>query len=233
MGKKAFNSGFFLICLILYGFFIPTALVFSETPTYSDPPGDNGGGPAFEDILQVWVENDEAFIRFKLELNGAFDQMQYPIFYAFISINNETGILHSGWNIRVQYLILLTGTPSSGVAINFIDYVNGSNSLPTPLQGGLANYTLSYNNFTLEIDYKLRSYYLGAGFLNLYLGQMIHLRFQGSSTSDYAPDLDQSLIEYVMKGVENSLLLIFLIIFIPLIGVALGLIILYRRRPLN
>lgn len=93
-------------------------------------------------------------------------------------------------------------------------------------------FNFSNNNQTLEIGYKLRAYSGGKGYLDLSPGQTIKIRIMSGGDTDLAPDFEKNLISYTLSGGGNTPLLILLIILFPVIGVALGLFIYYRRRDM-
>lgn len=194
MNRKKVGVGAFVLFALFFGTVVTNGVGFTQTPTYIDPGGDST--PLCTDILKVWIDNDATYLRFKLELNGSFDQYVHPAYLAYISIDNSTGS-NNGWDLPIDYRIKLEFAPSGGINSGFIDENNSSNDHIDPFGVGLVYYSLSNNNHTLEFGYKLQTADQGKGFLNVSIGQTIYLKFQGYLDSDLVPDLGL-LIRYVL-----------------------------------
>jgi hypothetical protein len=173
---------------------LTTGFCFSETPTYVDVGGDNL--PACTDILKVWIDNDATYLRFKFEINASVDQYVYPYYLAFIALDNSTG-WNYGWDLPINCYISLAISPI-GQIFSAFSAANVSNYLSDPISVGLMYYAFSNNNHTVEFGYKIRTSYLGAGYLNVSTGQTIYLKLMGDTDSDVVPD-SAALISYTIK----------------------------------
>ena len=106
MKYKKLGTGFVVLVMLLPSIMVMSAAGFSETPICTDPAGDHGGSPDFTDILQVWVDNDATYLKFKFKVNGSWDAAQWPYFCVFISTDNATGVAQAGF--MVDYYIVLS-----------------------------------------------------------------------------------------------------------------------------
>ncbi|HUY01238.1 MAG TPA: hypothetical protein VMV49_16880 [Candidatus Deferrimicrobium sp.] len=200
MNRKKVGLVFILFALF-FGTMVTNGMGFTQAPTLIDPGGDEI--PTCTDILKVWVANDATFLRFKFETNGSFNQYVAPIFDAYISIDNSTG-MDMGWDLPIDYRIYFEIVESGIIYSALEDYNNGSNNHFTPHEVGLMYYSLSNNNHTLEFGYKIQATEQGKGFLNVSIGQKIYLKFHAGPDSDLAPDL-KSLICYVLTEEEGGI----------------------------
>jgi hypothetical protein len=194
MNHKKVGLGAFVLFALFFGTLVTNGVGFTQTPTYIDPGGDST--PLCTDILKVWIDNDANFLRFKLEINGSFDQYVNPLYIAYISTDNNTGLVY-GWDLPIDCYIHFEMSSSGVLYSNFQDWNNGTNSHNDVLSAGLMYWSLSNDNHTLEFGYKLQTSDQGTGFLNLSIGQTIYLKFQGDLDSDLAPDLSL-FIRYVL-----------------------------------
>jgi hypothetical protein len=202
MRSKQTGLASFVVLAILCGILLSSGWCFSTTPTYVDPGGDQGSAPVFADILKVWVDNDNTFLRFKWEMNESFDQYGWPWFSAFISVDNSTGS-DFGWDVLLDYRIVVYAAPDHGPRMQLSNYGNSSNNLVDTILKAMSYCSLTNNNKTIEFGYRLQTYYNDSGvfkgFLNVSIGQTIYLRMQGDYDSDYAPNTDLPSIRYVVK----------------------------------
>ena len=224
--KRILLATFFLV--YLFGLSLVTSFGFSTSPTYTDPAGDQGAYPDFIDMRQIWIDNNATHIMFKIELGGIWNLSGYAV-YIYIATGEIPYDNVIAMNVSQNYGLYFYADTQE---INFY-HVNNSNSLNSVVSLGMGYYLFSNNNQTLEIGYKLRVYSGGKGNLNLSPGQAIEIRIVCGDDTDYAPDLEKNLISYTLPGGGGgNLILILLIILFPVIGVALGLVIYYRRRDI-
>jgi hypothetical protein len=228
MRSKQAGLASFVVLAILCGTLLSSGWCFSTTPTCIDPGGDQESAPGFADILKVWVDNDGTFLRFKLELNGTYDQYYWPYHTAYISVDNSTGVDY-GWDVLIDYRIDVYAGPSYGPTIYFENFGNSTNNLDDTIPKAMSYYSLTDNNHTLEFGYRLHTYYNDAGadrgFLNVSIGQTIYLRMRGDWDSDYAPDEDLPSIRYVVKesgGIPGFGLLLLTFAMLTVFAIKLG-----------
>lgn len=217
--------------IFLFGTSLMTSFGFSTTPQHTDPTGDAGASD-YEDIINVWIDNNASHIMFKLDFVGPFNEtLSGNVVYALISINPLTGD-SSGFaaGFLNDYLV---GLSANGSAINIVLYDDGDslNSLSTNNHLGYSNQ--SNDNKTIEFGYKLRTYQGAKGYLNLTLGQTIEIKFYAGGDTDVAPNDGLDPISYTLKKSGDLGWIIVLIILFPVIGVALGLFIYYRRKDIR
>ncbi len=205
MNQKKVSLSLFVLFALFFGTMITNGMGFSQTPTYTDPGGD--GNTVGTDILKVWIDNDASYLRFKLELNGSFNQYDWPVYITWISIDNSTGVdagTHGApysFDLPVDYKLYFEIFATGEVYTYIYDYNNGTNDHLDPFGAGLTYYRLSDNNHTLEYGYKIQTAdpgNYGKGFLNVSIGQTIYLKFQGELDPDLVPD-SSLMIPYTLK----------------------------------
>jgi hypothetical protein len=201
MNCKKVALGALILFALFFGTVVTTGMAFSQAPTHTDPGGDSL--PECTDILKVWVDNDAIFLRFKLELNGSIDQSLCPIYDIFISIDNSTG-MDAGWDLPVDYRIYFEITATGLLVSGLQESGNSSNDHGNPIQAGLMYYSLSNNNCTLELGYKIQTADQGTGYLNVSIGQTIYLKFEGGLDSDFVPD-GNLFIRYVLTEAAGGI----------------------------
>lgn len=229
-----------LMLLLLSGAFCVTGVGFSAEPTFTDPTGDHTYAPAdSEDIIKCWVDNNITHILFKLEVVGSWDFMNSWL-WIWISINDATG---SNWSDRIDiladYCLFLDQVMDGTLFLGFWDlsdgtpdYITeGANDIKDLAGTGMGYFAFSNSNRTVEVGYKLQSSSGGKGYLDATGGQTIKIKFKTGTDSDYAPDWNQTGFSYTLQGGDYTLLVVLIILF-PVIGVALGLFLYYRRRDL-
>ncbi len=183
--------------------FLTNSVGFSQNPTYIDPSGDQGGDPSMIDMREIWIANNETHIMFKVNFSDVWNQNGYAV-YACISIDgNATGsstFLAEPVDFLVNYVI---GFYADSPLVSLYEILNSSNDLSSALQGGLAFYSFSNGNRTLEFGYKLHSYYLGKGYLNLSLEQTIQIKLVTGGDTDIAPNIGLAPLNYTLVPPEN------------------------------
>ncbi|HUX99664.1 MAG TPA: hypothetical protein VMV49_08930 [Candidatus Deferrimicrobium sp.] len=204
MNQKKVSLSLFVLFALFFGTMVTNGMGFSQTPTYIDPGGDSL--PPCTDILAVWIDNDASYLRFKFELNGSFNQYDWPVYITWISIDNSTGLNAASqgapqdFDLPVDYKIYFEIYATGEVYTYLTDCNNGSNNHDDPFGAGLLYYNLSNNNHTLEYGYKIQTgdpETQGKGFLNVSIGQTIYLKFQGEIDPDLVPD-SSLMIRYTL-----------------------------------
>ncbi len=173
-----------------------TSYGFATTPTLTDAYDDIQYGEA--DIIKIWIDNNATHLMFQIEFNNTFEINPFPGNYLFIyiSTDNLTGSDVDTAGFLVDYVLWLRYQGW----LDFSDIVNSSNNLPNSNSEGLGYYICKNNNHTLEIGYRLQSYSASSkGYLNITIGQTIRIRFKSDLTSDWAPELAQDPVNYVLK----------------------------------
>ncbi|NVM53073.1 MAG: hypothetical protein HWN66_05175 [Candidatus Helarchaeota archaeon] len=215
-----------VILVMLFGMTLMNGFGFSQDPIYTDPGGDSL--PERSDIFNVWIDNDATHIMFKIELNGSYDTNDCQI-EIYISVDNSTGNNDSGQiDFSADFSLICHSQ------LEFNDLVNPANDLDDVNGTSMGYFILSNSNQIVEIGYRMRTYDTGKGYLNISPGQTIYVKFKAQTTTDYAPDFGDEPIRYVLKEEPggNSAILLLLIILFPIIGVGIGLFILYRKREI-
>jgi len=198
------------MCLLIIGNILAVTKGFDENPTFTDTFGDGPAG-SYEDIKYVWVDNNETFIKFKIEFAAPFNISVVPLgtfLKIFISLDNTTGTPIT--DIKVHYDIrwFFNGPELYAWDMRFRDYINDTNTITTKLQATDLVYFRHSNNYTtMEIEYRLKSVSgfnmedvpMGIGYLNVALGQNIAVKFE-MGWSDWAPNATDGAIPYTLKG---------------------------------
>ncbi len=243
MNKKKLRIAPILLLMLLCGAFCIPAVGFSETPTYVDDKNDHQQKDYWEeDIWYVWIDNNATHIMFKVEFNGSFSVTTE--FGIYISINDATGSndingfggLDDPLDLLADYCLYLEGDNSY-----FFDLGDGTDdtntfgendiqdSTGTHTFGGLGYVIFTNSNHMVEIGYKLQASSGNKGYLDVEVGDTIKCKLKCYGDSDYAPDLGEPPIVYTLK-VERKLWIFILIIIFPIIGVALGVVLLRRKQ---
>ena len=87
-----------LLLVLLCSSFCTPAVGFSATPTHTDTFNDHTQKdmPA-NDIWHVWISHDATSLRFKVTLNGTWDDSTYHTeLFIWISVDDATGTTHGG-----------------------------------------------------------------------------------------------------------------------------------------
>jgi len=177
MKKKLGVSAIVLVALF-FGMFLVNGFCFTETPTLTDPQGD--AIPQC-DIVSVWIDNDNEYLRFKVEILGWFDATPDEYINTWngigigINVDNETGSDTSEFWQDVDY-ILWFSTVETPECLYLEDQNNGSNDAIGHPE--VSYFLLSNHNHTVEIGYKLKTYNNdGDGYLNISIRQTINVVF--------------------------------------------------------
>ncbi|MDD1778429.1 MAG: hypothetical protein LUQ65_09710 [Candidatus Helarchaeota archaeon] len=227
MKTKNFALFLTLFLLVFWSASSMPTLAFSQNPQITDASGDASYDS--EDLLKVWLAHNATHLMFKAELAAPFNGTLVRVIYIGISVSDSTGVdtdFFGDWKSD-----FLFGVSGNGAILRIVlwDQGNSSNSLWDNNQ--LGYYIQTNNDKTIEIGYRLQTYQEGKGFLNVALGQTIKVRFYSGGDSDNAPENAELPITYTLEsGTGSDWLIILLIILIPVIGVALGLFIIFRRR---
>ncbi|NVM30285.1 MAG: hypothetical protein HWN65_15680 [Candidatus Helarchaeota archaeon] len=244
MNEKKLRLAPILLLVLLCGTFCMPAMGFSETPTYIDDYNDHHQKdyPA-EDIWKVWIDNNATHIMFKVECNGSLDV--WTELGIYISTNDATGSNDSNGfaaidgplDFLADYCLLLDGDHS-----DFFDlgdgtddtYTYGTNDIQdwtgSHTFGGLGYVIFSNGDRVVEIGYKLQATSGNQGYLDVEIGDTIKCKLKCYEDSDFAPDLGESPIVYTLTGEPDLTWVILLIILFPVIGVALGIFLYYRKK---
>lgn len=203
MSKKIKISALILFTLFI-GTIFSSGVGFTIAPTYTDDVGDANAD--YEDIFHIWIDNDNSYLQFKIELVGPFNQTLIgKVVYALISVDDATGDDFGTLDIKVDYIIGINARfDASNIDLNFEDLNNGSNTVYSVSTLDVWNsqgyFTLYNENKTVEMHYKLQTYDNdGKGYLNISLGQSIKIKFYAGDDSDYAPDIGEGVISYTLS----------------------------------
>ncbi len=185
--------------LLVFEVFPVFTNAFTEQPYYTDDFGDSTLG-SWEDIKYVWIDNNESFIMFKVELAAPFNETVSvgTFLRIYISVDNSTGYLYDDFmaDYYIRYI-----RASSDWESWFWDVSNVSNRLQlTPAETGLYYVIRSHNDKVIELGYKMQTYYndggADKGYLNISLGQRIFFKVEMGLTSDWAPDIGEGNLSY-------------------------------------
>lgn len=178
-----------------------SAGAFSTNPQFTDPVGDAGAND-YDDIIKVWVDNNNTHMMVKVELMGPYNEtINFQVIYCVISVNPDTGSdlgWFAGWKADCTFGVSANG---SDIKLVFYDAVNGSNSLSDGNQ--LGYYIQSNDDKTMEIGYPLKQSQGGKGYLDLEMRQNIEIRFYAGGDSDIAPDNGTPAFTYTLKPEQN------------------------------
>lgn len=193
--KKIILCGF--LTIIFLGSFLIIGNCYSPENSYND--SDSDATTPDTEIITVWVDNTESFIKFKVEMNQSWSFAPFYRIYVFISVDPLTGSDWGGFiDFNSDYVIDFNPSLTED-RVDFIAVNNISNNLNEGEELGMAFSTLTNNNKTIEFGWKLKTYYGGTGYLNLSFGQTIQIKFYAGGDSDYAPDMGLDPLNYTLE----------------------------------
>ena len=215
---------------VLFGSLWMNGVGYTTENSITDPAGDHVDEGNYSDILKVWVDNNDTFIMFKIELAGPWNLTMPPSvrILALISVDNATG---HDWGIFTNFLYdyrFYFEPHAWGFSVDFLDHANGANDLFNGTQVGMAFYNLTNNNCTVEFGWKINTNSGGKGNLPLTRNQQLYLKFYAGIDSDFAPDIGEEPMGYIVDLPSSGGIPGFELVFVTLLVITIAA--LYREK---
>jgi hypothetical protein len=195
-----------VLLTLLFGMIAATGSCFPVNPAYTDSSGDQGPDPTFCDILDIRFDEEGPYLQFQINFAAPWNESACSLYEVMIYISKDNttgadmvgdGFLYDYWIFfRTDGWMMLGGENSS----NYLDYT---------VEKQMSYYQLHNNNHTIEMGYRLRTYYNDAGvdkgYLNISARQTIYIKiYAGQQESDWAPDQIDTPIRWDLTGTSDD-----------------------------